>query len=84
MPQLDEADADALPPSAKYVHYVLATEASEDDPLTVAALEEKTGLPYRTVRYALGRLEEEELLEMRRNFADARQRDFWVPESGSK
>jgi hypothetical protein len=58
-----------LPPSAKQVFQVLASEG----PLTQKDIISKTDLPPRTVRYALGRLRGEEMLEERFCFRDARQ-----------
>jgi len=58
-----------LPPSAKQVFQVLASGG----PLTQKDIISKTDLPPRTVRYALGRLKGEEMLEERFCFSDARQ-----------
>jgi len=58
-----------LPPSAKRVLDVLATNG----PLTQKELINKTDLPPRTVRYALSRLRDENMLEERFCFRDARQ-----------
>ena len=58
-----------LPPSAKQVLSVLAS----DGPLTQKDIIGKTDLPPRTVRYALGRLRGEEMLQERFCFSDARQ-----------
>ncbi len=58
-----------LPPSAKQVFQVLASEG----PLTQKDIISRTDLPPRTVRYALGRLRGEEMLEERFCFSDARQ-----------
>lgn len=58
-----------LPPSAKQVFLVLAS----DGPLTQKDIISRTDLPPRTVRYALGRLKGEEMLEERFCFSDARQ-----------
>ena len=58
-----------LPPSAKQVFQVLAS----DGPLTQKEIISRTDLPPRTVRYALGRLRGEEMLEERFSFRDARQ-----------
>jgi hypothetical protein len=58
-----------LPASAKQVFQVLAS----DGPLTQKDIISKTDLPPRTVRYALGRLRGEEMLEERFCFSDARQ-----------
>ncbi len=72
----DAADADRwepvrdLPPSAKLVAKVL----DYNDTLTQSELAEETLLPPRTVRYALSRLEDEEVVDSRFSFADARKR----------
>ena len=58
-----------LPPSAKQVFQVLASGG----PLTQKDIISKTDLPPRTVRYALGRLRGEEMLQERFCFSDARQ-----------
>ncbi|MDD4094212.1 MAG: helix-turn-helix domain-containing protein [Methanothrix sp.] len=58
-----------LPPSAKHVFTVLAS----DGPLTQKDIISRTALPPRTVRYALDRLRGEEMLEERFCFRDARQ-----------
>ncbi len=58
-----------LPPSAKQVFLALASGGS----LTQKEIINKTDLPPRTVRYALGRLRGEEMLEERFCFRDARQ-----------
>ena len=59
-----------LPPSAKLVAKVL----DYNDTLTQSQLAEETLLPPRTVRYALTRLEEAEVVESRFSFSDARKR----------
>lgn len=59
-----------LPPSAKLVAKVL----EYNDTLTQSELAEETLLPPRTVRYALSRLEEEDAVESRFSFSDARKR----------
>ncbi|WP_096390822.1 MarR family transcriptional regulator [Halopenitus persicus] len=59
-----------LPPSAKLVAKVL----DYNDTLTQSQLAEETLLPPRTVRYALSRLEEEDVVDSRFSFADARKR----------
>jgi DNA-binding MarR family transcriptional regulator len=66
-----EAVAD-LPPSAKLVAKVL----EYDGPLTQSQLAEETLLPARTVRYALTRLEEIEVVDSRFSFNDARKRIY--------
>jgi DNA-binding MarR family transcriptional regulator len=62
-----------LPPSAKLVAKVLEYN---DDALTQAELTDKTLLPPRTVRYALTRLEDHDLVSSRFSFADARKRCY--------
>ncbi|WP_227356135.1 helix-turn-helix transcriptional regulator [Haladaptatus salinisoli] len=62
-----------LPPSAKLVAKVLEYN---DDALTQAELADETLLPPRTVRYALTRLEEHDLVDSRFSFADARKRCY--------
>ncbi|QHS17128.1 MarR family transcriptional regulator [Halopenitus persicus] len=59
-----------LPPSAKLVAKVL----DYNETLTQSELAEETLLPPRTVRYALSRLEEEDVVDSRFSFADARKR----------
>jgi DNA-binding MarR family transcriptional regulator len=60
----------ALPPSAKLVAKVL----EYNDTLTQSQLADETMLPPRTVRYALTRLEEADVVESRFSFSDARKR----------
>lgn len=64
-----------LPPSAKLVYKVL----ENDGKLTQKALAERTALPQRTVRYALGRLKEKNLLVEHFYFVDARQSLYSLP-----
>jgi len=59
-----------LPPSAKLVAKVL----DYNDTLTQSELAEETLLPPRTVRYALSRLEDADVVESRFSFSDARKR----------
>jgi len=59
-----------LPPSAKLVAKVL----DYNDTLTQSELADETLLPPRTVRYALNRLEEAEVVDSRFSFSDARKR----------
>ena len=61
-----------LPPSAKLVAKVL----EYNDTLTQSQLAEETLLPPRTVRYALNRLEDAEVVDSRFSFADARKRIY--------
>ncbi|WP_227357182.1 MarR family transcriptional regulator [Haladaptatus salinisoli] len=73
---LEESEAievlSELPPSAKLV----AKALEYDNPLTQTQLEVETMLPPRTIRYALTRLEENDLVESRFSFADARKRYY--------
>jgi DNA-binding MarR family transcriptional regulator len=61
-----------MPPSAKLVAKVL----EYNDGLTQKQLAEETLLPDRTVRYALTRLEEQNLVDSRFSFSDARKRVY--------
>jgi len=63
-----------LPPSAKLVAKVLET----DSPLSQGQLAEESLLPDRTVRYALNRLEESELVASRYSFHDARKQVYYL------
>ncbi|MFC6615335.1 MarR family transcriptional regulator [Halopenitus salinus] len=63
-----------LPPSAKLVAKVLETDA----PLSQGRLAEESLLPDRTVRYALNRLEDAELIESRYSFKDARKQVYYL------
>lgn len=63
-----------LPPSAKLVAKVLESDA----PLSQGQLAEESLLPDRTVRYALNRLEEEDLIESRYSFRDARKQVYFL------
>jgi DNA-binding MarR family transcriptional regulator len=59
-----------LPPSAKLVLKVL----EYNDELTQRQLADETRLSARTVRHALGRLDEADAVEERTSFTDARKR----------
>jgi DNA-binding MarR family transcriptional regulator len=63
-----------LPPSAKLVAKVL----EDDAPLSQGDLAESSLLPDRTVRYALNRLEESELVDSRYSFTDARKQVYFL------
>ena len=63
-----------LPPSAKLVAKVLET----DSPLSQGQLAEESLLPDRTVRYALNRLEDVELVGSRYSFRDARKQVYYL------
>ena len=63
-----------LPPSAKLVAKVLETDA----PLSQGELAEESLLPDRTVRYALNRLRDAELVDSRYSFEDARKQVYYL------
>lgn len=63
-----------LPPSAKLVARVLA----EGKPLSQGELVEESLLPDRTVRYALNRLEDANIIESRYSFRDARKQVYYL------
>ncbi len=63
-----------LPPSAKLVAKVLEGAS----PLSQGQLAEESLLPDRTVRYALNRLEEEDLIGSRYSFNDARKQVYFL------
>jgi len=63
-----------LPPSAKLVAKVL----EDEEPLSQGEVAESSLLPDRTVRYALNRLEESELIDSRYSFVDARKQVYFL------
>ncbi|GAB3018933.1 MarR family transcriptional regulator [Natronobiforma cellulositropha] len=63
-----------LPPSAKLVAKVLESDA----PLSQGQLAEESLLPDRTVRYALNRLEDVDLVGSRYSFRDARKQVYYL------
>jgi DNA-binding MarR family transcriptional regulator len=63
-----------LPPSAKLVAKVLEIES----PLSQGELADESLLPDRTVRYALNRLDEENLVDSRYSFEDARKQVYFL------
>ena len=63
-----------LPPSAKLVAKVL----EDDAPLSQGQLADASLLPDRTVRYALNRLEESDLVDSRYSFTDARKQVYFL------
>ena len=63
-----------LPPSAKLVAKVLES----DSPLSQGQLAEESLLPDRTVRYALNRLEDVDLVNSRYSFRDARKQVYYL------
>lgn len=63
-----------LPPSAKLVAKVLETDA----PLSQGELAQESLLPDRTVRYALNRLRDSELVDSRYSFEDARKQVYFL------
>lgn len=65
---------DALPPSARQVFETLNVKG----PLTHRDLVAATGMPGRTVRYAVGRLKDAGVIGARCNLMDCRQCYFFV------
>jgi transcription initiation factor IIE alpha subunit len=63
-----------LPPSARQVYATLSTAGA----LTHRDLVRTTGMPARTVRYAVGRLREAGVIGARCNLHDCRQCYFFV------
>ncbi|MFC4544217.1 winged helix-turn-helix transcriptional regulator [Halosolutus amylolyticus] len=63
-----------LPPSAKLVAKVLES----DSPLSQGQLAEESLLPDRTVRYALNRLEDVDIVGSRYSFRDARKQVYYL------
>ncbi|MDD1758504.1 MAG: MarR family transcriptional regulator [Methanotrichaceae archaeon] len=63
-----------LPPAAKLIFNVLAS----DGPLTQKDILSRTDLPRRKVRYALGKLIEENVIRERFSLADARQSLYYL------
>ncbi|GEM_PF-44670 len=63
-----------VPPSSKLVYKVLEYEGS----LTQEEIAIESRLCARTVRYALGKLDDRELVESRVCLEDARQSKYWV------
>lgn len=63
-----------LPPSAKLVAKVL----DDESPLSQGQLAKESLLPDRTVRYALNRLEEADLVNSRYSFHDARKQVYFL------
>jgi len=63
-------DVRELPPSAKLVAKVL----EYNDTMTQQQIADETLLPSRTVRYALNRLDEKNVVNSRFSFSDARKR----------
>lgn len=66
-----------MPPSAKLVYKVLEWNGE----LTQRQIAEESMLPQRTVRHALTKLENEDLIDKRLSFRDARQRLYSLPEA---
>ncbi|ARS88617.1 MarR family transcriptional regulator [Natrarchaeobaculum aegyptiacum] len=71
-------DVRDLPPSAKLVAKVL----EYNDTMTQQEIAEETLLPSRTVRYALNRLDEQNVIDSRFSFSDARKRLYTLEIDG--
>lgn len=72
-----DSDVASLPPSAKLVYKTLEYEG----PLTQSELAEESLLPQRTVRHALGKLEDAELIEESVYLMDARKSNYEIRSS---
>jgi DNA-binding MarR family transcriptional regulator len=78
---MDDSDGEALtdlPPSAKLVYKVLEYNGA----MTQKSIVEESMLSARTVRYALERLEEIDIVSEDVYFADARQNLYDLTETG--
>ena len=69
-----DSDVASLPPSAKLVYKTLEYEG----PLTQSELAEESLLPQRTVRHALGKLEDAEVVEESVYLMDARKSNYQI------
>lgn len=67
---------DDLPPSAKLVYYVISTNG----PMTQKAITAESLLPQRTVRYAINRLEDVDIVSEQVYLSDPRQQLYQVCE----
>ncbi len=65
---------EALPESAQRVFHAIR----DDGPVTHATLREETGMPARTIRFAVKRLKEEGLIDARSSLRDCRTSYFFV------
>jgi DNA-binding MarR family transcriptional regulator len=74
-----ETVCEDLPPTCKLTYLILQTNGR----LTQQELIEDTALPSRTVRYAVARLEDADMIASEWSVADARQREYWIPEPNS-
>lgn len=72
--ELSPTVPDELPPSAETVYELLAIEG----PLTHKEIVQLSGIPARTVRFAVSRLQEEGHVGERLNLMDSRQQFFFL------
>jgi predicted transcriptional regulator len=72
--QVDRVKFGRLPESARTVFEAVKAEG----PLTHAELREKTGIPPRTIRYAVKRLKDEGFIDTRCSLRDCRTCYFFV------
>ncbi|MCU4754188.1 MarR family transcriptional regulator [Halobacteria archaeon AArc-curdl1] len=68
-----------LPPSAKLVYKVLEYEGA----MTQGELARASRLCSRTVRYAITKLEANEVIASRVSLADARRSIYWIPDDST-
>lgn len=73
-------EVDALPPSCRTVFRVVR----EHGPVTHQDLRQATGMPPRTIRFALSRLREERILDMVSSLKDSRAHHFFIHKSRIK
>lgn len=64
-----------LPPSAKFILKILH---NSDKPMTINEIMSETGLPERTVKYALRRLRELKLVDTVPCFKDFRRKYYYL------
>jgi DNA-binding transcriptional ArsR family regulator len=72
--RVEDARLDRLPESARRVFGAVR----HDGPLTHAGLRDRTGLPPRTIRFAVRRLRDEGLVDARSSLRDCRTCYFFV------
>jgi len=77
MTDIDSA-VESLPPSAKLVYKTLEYEG----PMTQSQLAEESLLPQRTVRHALGKLEDADVVEESVYLMDARKSSYSISADG--
>jgi DNA-binding MarR family transcriptional regulator len=77
MAETDTEQLGEIPPSAKLVYFVLRKNGT----MTQGEIKEESMLPSRTVRYAIGRLKETDVLTERVHLRDARKTVYEISAS---